>query len=233
MIQRESALLLQRGQVAGTGTRAARAPPRRLARQRTSLAGTGCGARSGGAGNRATWGAKGQRSGERLRGSAMAWGTAAVVPRTAETSALEASRGEAAEGVASPCTPCLRPSQGQAGGSQACFPGLVGRPELPVSRPLQGSCLSSSVCQAGTPFDSRATVRRQPGRALGSRVLHLADPRGRHRDSLPGTAALRSPSGGPNHTGAWAMQDSTGAESPWARKEAHVGYCAAISRACG
>lgn len=85
------------------------------------------------------------------------------------------------------------------------FPGLLGRPELPVSRPLQGSCLPSSVCDAGSPFDSRATVRCQPGRALGSRVLHRADPRGRHRDSLPSTAALRSPSGGPNHTGARAM----------------------------
>lgn len=178
MIRREFALLLERGQVAGTGTRAARAPPRRLALQRTSLAGTGCGARSGQAGNRATWGTKGQRSGERLPGSREIWGAAVVVPRTAETSALEASRGEAADGVASPCTPCPRPSQGQARRD----PGSLG-----LGRGVSLDCWGARSSQCLDPYRGLVCLR-----AFVTRGVHLT----------PGPLSAAS------QAGPWALESS-------------------------
>lgn len=96
-----------------------------------------------GAENRATWGAKGRRSGDRQRGSQETWG-AALVPGTAETSAFGASPGgKTAEGVAGPALVPEATRTGQAGPGllgplKRGFAGLVGRPELPASGPFQG-----------------------------------------------------------------------------------------------
>lgn len=211
MIRREFALLLERGQVAGTGTRAARALPGAWPYSAPAWPGL---AVEPAAGERGT-----ERHGEpRVRGQ--------------ESGCRAAGRSGARRLLS--CAPLRRPFWRRPGGSQRTvlpapalrarghrkdkpggsqapwaseegFPWIVGASGAPSVSTLRGSCLPSSVCHAGSPFDSRATVHRHPGRALGSRVLHRADPRGRHRDSLPSTVALRSPSGGPNHTGAWAI----------------------------